>query len=81
MQASIGLVKVLDSILTFEPMRVLGCYELKQPKPWFDDERQKLLDERNNDKFQCLRTRSQMNGNNLNSVKHVKSKHFEKHKL
>jgi hypothetical protein len=53
-------------------MRVLGGYELKQPKPWFDDGRQKLFDERSNDKFQCLKTRSQMNGNNLNNNLNMK---------
>jgi hypothetical protein len=44
----------------------LGYYELKQQKPWFDEECSKLLDERKQAKFQRLQNLSQTNGDNMN---------------
>jgi hypothetical protein len=38
----------------------LGCYELKQHKPWFDEECLKLLDERKQAKLQWLHNLSQL---------------------
>jgi hypothetical protein len=32
----------------------IGYYELKKHKPWFDEERSKLLDQRKQDKLQRL---------------------------
>jgi len=40
-------------------MQNLGYYELKQHKPWFDDECSKLLDQRKQTQFQWLHNPSQ----------------------
>jgi hypothetical protein len=40
----------------------LWHYELQQYKPWFDDECSKLIDGRQQDKFQWLQNLSQVNG-------------------
>jgi hypothetical protein len=45
----------------------LGCYELKQHKPWFYDECSKWLDERKQAKLQWLQNTNQRTGHNLNN--------------
>jgi hypothetical protein len=47
----------------------LGYYELKQHKPWFDEECSKFLDQRKQAKLLWLHNPSQRNGDNLNNVK------------
>jgi hypothetical protein len=44
----------------------LGYYKLKQHKPWFDERRSKLIDQRLRAKLKWLRDLSQINGDNLN---------------
>jgi len=39
----------------------LGYYELKQYKPWFDNECSELLDQRKHNKFQWLQKPTQRN--------------------
>jgi hypothetical protein len=50
---SVGLGKVLENT---EPSNTesLGYYELKQHKPWFDEECSELLDQRKQAKLQWL---------------------------
>jgi dsDNA-specific endonuclease/ATPase MutS2 len=48
---------------------ILGQYELKQNKPWFDEDYSKLLDKRKHAKLQWLQNPSQITGNNLNNVR------------
>jgi hypothetical protein len=47
----------------------LGYQELKHKKPWFDDERSKLIDQRNQAKLKWLQNREQINGGNLKKSK------------
>jgi hypothetical protein len=47
----------------------LGHYELKQHKPWFDEGCSKLLDQRKQAELQWLQDPSEINGDNLNTVK------------
>jgi hypothetical protein len=47
----------------------LVSYELKQNKPWFDEDYSKLLDKRKHAKLQWLQNPSQITGNNLNNVR------------
>jgi hypothetical protein len=55
----------------------LGYYELKKHKPWFDAGCSKLLDQRKQEaKLQRLQDPSEINGDNLNNVKHEASKHL-----
>jgi hypothetical protein len=48
----------------------LGYYELKKNKPWLDEGSSKLLDQRKQAKLQWLQDQSEMNGDNLDNVRH-----------
>jgi dsDNA-specific endonuclease/ATPase MutS2 len=54
----------------------LGLYELKQHKPWFDEERLRFLDQRKQAKMQWLKDPNQSNIDNLHNVRHEASRHF-----
>jgi hypothetical protein len=41
---------------------ILGYFELKKNKPWFDEGCSKLLDRRKQAKLQCLQDPSEING-------------------
>jgi hypothetical protein len=58
----------------------LGYLELKKHKPWFDKGCPKLLDQRKQAKLQWLQDPSEINGYNLNSVRHEASRHFRNKK-
>ena len=47
----------------------LRLHELKQHKPWFDEECQNFLDERKQAKLQWVQDPSQRNVDNLNNVR------------
>jgi len=55
----------------------LGYYELKQHKPWFDEERSKLLDQWKQAEVQLLQNPSQTNGDNLNIVRQPRTNFIE----
>jgi hypothetical protein len=55
--------------------RSLGYYELKN-KPWFNKGCSILLEQRKQDKLQWLQDPSEINGNNLNNIRHDASRHF-----
>jgi hypothetical protein len=59
---------------------VLGYYELKKHKPWFDEGCSKLLDQRKQAKLQWLQDPSEVNGDNLNNVRREASRHFRNKK-
>jgi len=46
----------------------LGLYEMKQHKPWFDEECSQFLDQRKQDKLQWLQDPNQSIVDNLNNV-------------
>ena len=54
----------------------LGMYELKQHKPWFDDECLGFLDQRKQVKRQWVQDQSQSKVDNVNNVRHKVSRHF-----
>jgi hypothetical protein len=54
----------------------LGYYELKEHKPWFDEECSKLLDQRKQAKLQWLQDLNEINGDNLNNARRKASRHF-----
>jgi hypothetical protein len=60
------------------PMESLGYYELKQSKPWYDEDCSKLLDQRKQAKLQWLQIPSQTNGDNLNNARHETSRSFRR---
>jgi hypothetical protein len=62
-------------------MNSLGYYELKNRKPWFDKWCSKLLDQRKQDKLQCLQDPSHINVHNLNSVRGEACRHFRNKSL
>ena len=53
-------------------------YELKQHKPWFDEECLGLLDQRKHAKMQWLQDPNHSNVDNLNNVSRKASRHFRK---
>jgi hypothetical protein len=55
-------------------MRVLGYYELKKHKPWFNEGCLKLLDQRKQAKLQWLQDPNQIYGDNLNNIRHEASR-------
>jgi hypothetical protein len=54
----------------------LGHYELKQHKPWFNEECSKLLDRRKQAKFQWLKNPRQTNGDNMDNKRSELSRIF-----
>jgi hypothetical protein len=58
----------------------LGYCELKKHKPWFDEGCSKLLDQRKQAKLQCIQNPSEINGDNLNNVRHEASRHYRNKK-
>ena len=56
----------------------LGLHELKQRKPWFDEECLGFLDQRKQAKMQWIHDSSQNNLDNLNNVRRDASIHFRK---
>jgi len=58
----------------------LGLHELKQHKPWFDEERIGILDQRKQAKMQWIQDPSQSNVDNLNNVRRDASRHFRNKK-
>jgi hypothetical protein len=57
---------------------ILGCYELKKHKIRFDDGWSKLLEERQQCKFQWLGNPSEINGDNLNNIRREAHWNFKK---
>jgi len=54
----------------------LGLHELKQHKPWFDEECLGFLDQRKQAKMQWIQDTNQSNVDNLNNVRREVSRHF-----
>ena len=54
----------------------LGLYEMKQHKPWFDEECLSFLNQSKQAKMQWLQDPNQSNVHYLNNVRHEASKHF-----
>ena len=54
----------------------LGLHDLKQHKPWFDEECLGFLDQRKLAKMQWVQDPSQSNVDNLNQVRRDVSRHF-----
>ena len=58
----------------------LGLQELKQHKPWFDDEFLDFLDQRKQAKVQWIHDPSQSDVDDLNNVRHNARRHFRNKK-
>ena len=56
----------------------LGMHEMKQHKPWFDEEYLGILDQRKQAKIQWILDPSQSNADNLNNVRRDASRHIRK---
>jgi uncharacterized protein YaaR (DUF327 family) len=54
--------------------------ESKKYKPWFGEGCSKLLDQRKQAKLQRLQDPSEINGDNLNNVRHEDSRYFRNKK-
>jgi len=54
----------------------LELHELKQHKPWFDEEYLGFLDQRKWAKMHWKQDPSQSNAGNLNNLRHEASRHF-----
>ena len=58
----------------------LGMHELKQHKPWFDEECLGFLDQRKQVKMQWIQDPSQITVDNLNNVRCDANRHFRNKK-
>jgi hypothetical protein len=58
----------------------LGMHEMKQHKPWFDEECLGILDKRKQAKMQWIQDPRQSNEDNLNNVGRDASRHFRNKK-
>jgi hypothetical protein len=58
----------------------LGMHEMKQHKPWFDEECLGILEQRKEAKMQWIQDPSQSNADNLNNVRRDASRHFRNKK-
>jgi hypothetical protein len=58
----------------------LGLHEVKQHKPWFDEECLGILDQRKQAQMQRIKDPSQSNVDNLNNVRRDASRHFRNKK-
>jgi hypothetical protein len=81
-----GLEKALN--IKTSAKESLGRYELKQQKPWLDEECLRFLDQRKKTKTQCLRDPNQSNVDDPNNVRHeakgnlkIKKKEYLKAKI
>jgi hypothetical protein len=54
----------------------LGCYELKKNKSWLDEGCSELLAHRKQARLQWLHDPCEVNGDNLNNIKHETNRHF-----
>jgi hypothetical protein len=54
----------------------LGYFELKKHKPWFDEGCSEVLDQRKQAKLQWLQDPSEINGDNLNNVRHETNRYL-----
>ena len=55
-------------------------HEIRQHKPWFDEECLGILDQRKQAKMHWIQDPSQSNEDNLNNVRRDASRHFRKKK-
>jgi hypothetical protein len=58
----------------------LGCQKLKYNKTWFDDECSKLIDNQKQAKLHWLQNQNQINGDNLQNLRHETSRTFRSKK-
>ena len=70
----------IKEIIKTSAKESLGLHELKQHKPWFDEECLGFLDQRKQAKMQWARDPSQNNVDNLNNVTREASRHFRNKK-
>jgi hypothetical protein len=66
---------VVDNI-KMSTRKVLGYYELKERKPWFDEGCLELAEQGKQTELQWSRDRSEINGDILNNVRRETSRHF-----
>jgi hypothetical protein len=68
-----------DQRVNISAKESLHYFELKH-KPWFNKGCSKLLDQRNQTEVQWLQDPSEINGDNLNNVRHEASRYFRNKK-
>ena len=73
----INTIKLTDKSSAKE---IIGLQEVKQHKPWFDEECLGFLDQRKQAKMQCIHDPSQINVDKLNNVRRDASRHFRNKK-
>jgi len=75
-----GAWKNIKEIIKTSAKESLSLHELKQHKPWFDEECSHFLDQRKQTKMQWVQDPSQSNVDNLNTVRPKAHKHFSNKK-
>jgi hypothetical protein len=83
LDAEVEIITIWETIkenIKISVKESLGYYAPKQHKPWFDEGCSELLDQRKQAKLQWLQDPSEINGDNLNNVRHETSRHFRNKK-
>jgi hypothetical protein len=57
-----------------------GYYELRKHKPWFNKRRSKLLEKRKEAELQWFQDPSEINGDNIDNIRHEVSRYFRNKK-
>jgi hypothetical protein len=71
--------EIIRENIKLSGQRSLDYFELKKHKQWFEGH-SKLLDQRKQAKLQWLQDPSEINGDNLNNVRHEASRYFRNKK-
>jgi len=79
-RTQIWLGKTVKRTSKLQLKSVLVLYELKQQKPWFDEECVGFLDQRKQAKMQWVQDPNQSNVDNLNNVRCEASRNFRSKK-
>jgi hypothetical protein len=74
-----GAWETIRDSIQISAKKSIGYYGLKKHKPWFDQGGcSELLDQRKQAKLQWLQDPGEINGDNMNNVRHEASRHFRK---
>jgi hypothetical protein len=67
---------MIEKISTIQPNTSQGFYALKKHKPWLDERFLELLDQRKQAKLQWLQEPVEIDGDNMNGVRHDANRYF-----
>jgi hypothetical protein len=69
-------LKTITETIVISAKESLGYYILRKHKQWFDEGCPELVNQRKQATLQWLQEPSEINGDNLNNIRHEASRHF-----